>query len=112
MTTFTKLLPPEAQPAQPLLDRAHDLVLTSAERYEWPDVFQTANGPVEVAVEERRPLQIDDVFVDDKGEFWVVRPPPTFIPPMSVPAIPPIPAALATLPRLIPRPVFFSLPLV
>lgn len=74
MTTFTKLLPSDAQPAQPILARAHDLVLTSAQRAEWPEVFETAEGPVTVAVEERRPLNIDDVFVDDKGEFWVVRP--------------------------------------
>ena len=74
MTTFTKLLPSDAQPAQPILARAHDLVLTSAQCAEWPEVFETAEGPVTVAVEERRPLNIDDVFVDDKGEFWVVRP--------------------------------------
>ena len=36
MTTLTKLLPPEAAPAQPILDRAHKLPLTLAERVEWP----------------------------------------------------------------------------
>ncbi len=74
MTTLTKLLPADAQPAQPILDRAHDIVLTSEQRAQWGDVFETAEGPVNVAVEERRPLEVDDVFVDDKGDFWVVRP--------------------------------------
>ena len=74
MTTFTKLLPPEAAPAKPILDRAHPLVLTSAQRMSWGDAFETDAGTVTVAVEEKRPLLVNDVFVDDQGHFWVVRP--------------------------------------
>ena len=74
MTTLTKLLPPEAAPAQVLLERAHALVLTSAQRAEWPDVIPTELGDVTVAVEERRPLEVNDVFIDETGALWVVRP--------------------------------------
>lgn len=74
MTTFTKLLPPEAAPAQPLLERAKQLVITSEERMTWGDAFETAEGTIAVAVEEKRPLMVNDVFVDDEGQFWVVRP--------------------------------------
>ena len=44
MTTFTKLLPPEAAPAQPILARAKQLVLTSAQRMAWEDSFETPEG--------------------------------------------------------------------
>ncbi len=74
MMTFTKLLPPEAAPAQPLLERAKQLVITSEERMTWGDAFETAEGTIAVAVEEKRPLMVNDVFVDDEGQFWVVRP--------------------------------------
>ncbi len=74
MTTLTKLLPAGAHPAQPILDRAHDIVLTYEQRLTWGDKFETSEGTVAVAVEEKRPLEIDDVFVDENGEFWVVRP--------------------------------------
>lgn len=74
MTTFTKLLPPEAAPAQALLERAKQLVITSEERMTWGDAFETAEGTIAVAIEEKRPLMVNDVFVDDAGQFWVVRP--------------------------------------
>ena len=74
MTTFTKLLPPEAAPAQPILARAKQLVLTSAQRMAWEDSFETPEGVIAVSVEEKRPLFVNDVFVDDAGQFWVVRP--------------------------------------
>lgn len=74
MTTFTKLLPPEAAPAQPVLARAKQLVLTSAQRMAWEDSFETPEGVITVAVEEKRPLFVNDVFVDAEGGFWVVRP--------------------------------------
>lgn len=74
MTTFTKLLPPEAAPAQPILARAKQLVLTSAQRMVWEDSFETPEGVIAVSVEEKRPLFVNDVFVDDAGQFWVVRP--------------------------------------
>ena len=65
MTTFTKLLPPEAAPAQPILARAKQLVLTSAQRMAWEDSFETPEGVIAVSVEEKRPLFVNDVFVDD-----------------------------------------------
>ena len=74
MTTFTKLLPSDARPAAPILERASVLVLTTGERAEWGDAFETPEGRIEVKVEEHRPLQLNDVFVDEKGGFWVVRP--------------------------------------
>ena len=74
MTKLTKLLPPEAAPAQTILERAHDLVMTSAEREVWPETIETAEGTVTIAVEERRPLEVGECFVDEKGEFWAVRP--------------------------------------
>lgn len=74
MTKLTKLLPPEASPAQTILERAHDLVMTSAEREAWPETIETAEGTVTIAVEERRPLEVGECFVDEKGEFWAVRP--------------------------------------
>ena len=74
MTTLTKLLPLEAAPAQPILDRAHPLQLTLAQRVEWPSEVKVEGDVVTFAVTERRPLEVNDVFVDDKGEFWVVHP--------------------------------------
>ena len=74
MTTLTKLLPPEAAPAKPILDRAHALPMTSAERAEWPTEIAVEGGSVTFGMEERRVLEVNDVFVDEKGEFWAVRP--------------------------------------
>ena len=74
MTPLTKLLPPGAAPAKIILERAGGLVLTSAERAECPKTITTAAGEVSVAVEEMRPLEVGDVFVDDAGAFWVVQP--------------------------------------
>ena len=74
MTTLTKLLPPEAAPAQPILDRAHVLALTLAERAEWPQEVKVDGDVITFGVTERRPLEVNDVFVDEKGEFWAVRP--------------------------------------
>ncbi|MFU0841196.1 MAG: hypothetical protein ACFWTZ_01005 [Burkholderia sp.] len=74
MTTLTKLLPADAAPAKPILDRAQPIVLTSAQRMSWGDAFETEGGKVAVAVEEKRPLHVNDVFLDDAGKFWVVRP--------------------------------------
>ena len=74
MTTLTKLLPPEAAPAQPILDRAHTLSLTLAERVEWPQEVKVDSDVITFGVTERRVLEVNDVFVDEKGEFWAVRP--------------------------------------
>ena len=74
MTTLTKLLPPEAAPAQPILDRAHTLSLTLAERVEWPQEVKVDGDVITFGVTERRALEVNDVFVDEKGEFWAVRP--------------------------------------
>ena len=74
MTTLTKLLPPEAAPAQPILDRAHTLSLTLAERVEWPQEVKVDGDVITFGVTERRVLEVNDVFVDEKGEFWAVRP--------------------------------------
>ena len=74
MTTLTKLLPQGAAPAKIILETAHHLVLTSAERAECPKTLKTEAGEVTVAVAEMRPLEVGDVFVDETGAFWVVRP--------------------------------------
>ena len=76
MTTLTKLLPANAAPAQTILEKAHALPLTSAERAELPKVIHAPEGDVEVAVaaDQLRPVEVNDVFVDDKGAFWAVRP--------------------------------------
>ncbi len=74
MTTLTKLLPQGAAPAKIILEKAHHLVLTSAERAECPKTLKTEAGEVTVAVAEMRPLEVGDVFVDETGAFWVVRP--------------------------------------
>ena len=71
---LTKLLPPESTPAQTLLERAHALVLTSSEREAWPESVETPEGTVTIAVDERRPLEVGDCFIDEKGQFWVVHP--------------------------------------
>lgn len=74
MTTLTKLLPEDAHPAQAVLEKGHPLELTSAQRAEWTNAFETPAGKIDVAVEEPRPLNVADVFVDENGEFWVVVP--------------------------------------
>lgn len=74
MTTLTKLLAAEAKPAKPILDRAHQLVLTTEQRKTWTEGIETAEGKIEVAVNEERPLFVGDVLLDDQGAFWVVRP--------------------------------------
>lgn len=66
MTTFTKLLPPEAAPAQPILARAKQLVLTSAQRMAWEDSFETPEGVIAVSVEEKRPLFVNENVVDEE----------------------------------------------
>ena len=50
MSTLTKLLPANAAPAQTLLDKAHALPLTSAQRAELPQVIHTPEGEVELGV--------------------------------------------------------------
>ena len=76
MSTLTKLLPANAAPAQTLLDKAHALPLTSAQRAELPQVIHTPEGEVELGVpaDQLRPVEVNDVFVDEKGGFWAVRP--------------------------------------
>ena len=76
MTTLTKLLPAQAAPAQALLDKAHPLPLTSAQRAELPQTIHTPTGDVTVGVAaaDLRPLEVDDLFVDEAGSFWAVRP--------------------------------------
>ena len=76
MSTLTKLLPANAAPAQTLLDKAHALPLTSAQRAELPQVIHTPEGEVELGVpaDQLRPVEVNDVFVDEKGGFWADRP--------------------------------------
>lgn len=74
MTTLTKLLPANAQPAQTLLDKAKTLVMTFEQRSSWPEKMVTDHGEVTFAVQEPRALEVGDVFVAENGEFWVVRP--------------------------------------
>ena len=74
MTTFTKLLAAEAKPAKAILDRSHQLVLTTEQRKNWTSGIETSEGTFDVAVEESRPLYVNDVLLDEHGAFWVVRP--------------------------------------
>lgn len=75
MTTFTKLLPPEAAPAQPILARAKQLVLTSAQRMAWEDSFETPEGVIAVSVEEKRPLFVNDVSLTTQASSGSCVPP-------------------------------------
>lgn len=74
MTVLTKLLPAGAAPAQPLLERAKSIVLTSAERAAWPESVTVDGEVVSFGDVERRELEVGDVFLDEAGGFWVVRP--------------------------------------
>ena len=74
MTTHTKLLPPGAAPAHALLEKAGRLVLNSVQRAGCPATVSTESGEVTVDVKDMRPLEVGDVFLDDKGGFWVVAP--------------------------------------
>ena len=74
MIKLTKLLPANAAPAQTILKNAKKLMLDSDQRAAMPKSLETEYGAVEVAVQEMRPLEVNDVFVDETGAFWVVRP--------------------------------------
>ena len=74
MIKLTKLLPANATPAQTILKNAKKLMLDSDQRASMPKSLETEYGAVELAVQEMRPLEVNDVFVDETGAFWVVRP--------------------------------------
>ena len=54
MTTLTKLLSAQAAPAQTVLDKAHALPLTSAERAVLPETIHAPTGDVTLAVPAER----------------------------------------------------------
>lgn len=69
---ITKLLSPESRPAQTLLARAKKVVLTYADRVKTPAQFMIDGEAYENALGEVRPLEVDDVLVDEKGAMYVV----------------------------------------
>lgn len=73
MTTLTKLLSVDSTPAQSILEQATSLPLSTEQRLDWPEVVTVDGQRVTIAVEEKRPLYIGDVFLDAEGKFWVVR---------------------------------------
>ena len=71
---ITKLLSLESVPAPTLLARADKIVLTFDQRVQAPATFTTVAGAeLENALGETRPLEVDDVLVDERGRFYVVK---------------------------------------
>ncbi|MBQ9241340.1 MAG: hypothetical protein IJ164_08455 [Duodenibacillus sp.] len=74
MMKITKLLSLESVPAPTLLARADKIVLTFDQRVQAPATFTTVAGAeLENALGETRPLEVDDVLVDERGRFYVVK---------------------------------------
>ena len=69
---ITKLLSLESRPAQTLLSRAKKVVLSYADRVKAPATFTIDGESYENAMGEVRPLEVEDVLVDEKGAFYVV----------------------------------------
>ena len=72
MITLTRLLPAGSRPAPVLLARMKKIPLTLAQRQALPASFEAAGDSYEVKVEELRELEVDDLFMDDKGTMYAV----------------------------------------
>lgn len=69
---ITKILASEATPAKAILNRAQHVALTSLERDNLPAQVIVNGVTVETEVSDKRPLEVDDVLLDDAGHFYVV----------------------------------------
>ena len=69
---ITKLLSLESRPAQTLLARAKKVVLSYADRVKTPAELTIDGVVYENALGDVRPLEVDDVLVDEKGAMYVV----------------------------------------
>ena len=69
---ITKLLSLESRPAQTLLARAKKVVLSYADRVKTPAELPIDGIVYENALGDVRPLEVDDVLVDEKGAMYVV----------------------------------------
>ena len=72
MTTLVRLLPEGSRPAPVLLARMKKIPLTLAQRQMLPPTFEAEGETYEVKVEELRELEVDDLFMDDKGTLYAV----------------------------------------
>ena len=70
---ITKLLSLDSKPAPALLARAKKITLTAAERLNLPFEFHVDNEKLENALGDVRPLEVDDVLVDENGCFYQVK---------------------------------------
>ena len=72
MIVLTKLLPEGSKPAPVLLARMKRIPLTLAQRTALPAAFEAGEESYEVKVEGMRPLEVNDLFMDDKGGMYAV----------------------------------------
>lgn len=79
MTTLTKLLPPDARPAQILLRRAKRVALTSAERAALPRHLDAGGEHLHHTLDGHRTIEAGDVLIDEVGGFWLVEAAPESI---------------------------------
>ena len=81
MTTLTKILPAGSKPAPVLLARMKQIPLISAFRAELPSTFEAGGEAYEVTVpvDELRPLEIDDILMDDHGQLYAVSAAPEVV---------------------------------
>ncbi|WP_174703618.1 hypothetical protein [Mesosutterella multiformis] len=81
MTTLTKILPAGSKPAPVLLARMKQIPLISAFRAELPSTFEAGGEAYEVtvSVDELRPLEIDDILMDDHGQLYAVSAAPEVV---------------------------------
>ncbi|MDY2867932.1 MAG: hypothetical protein SOT69_04300 [Mesosutterella sp.] len=72
MITLKTLLPAGSKPAPVLLARLPRIFLTSAQREDLPETFESDGEQYAVAEKNLRPLEVDDIFLDDKGRLIAV----------------------------------------
>ncbi|CAN5421991.1 hypothetical protein BH09PSE6_BH09PSE6_14520 [soil metagenome] len=75
MTTLTKLIDPKSRPAAVLLKRAQVLELTAAQRLALPDHLDAGEHHLHHTLAGHRPIEVDDVLLDERGSLWVVAAP-------------------------------------
>ena len=71
---ITKILSYDATPAKVLLARAKKIPLTSAQRRELPETVTVDKVTFEIPREIVRPVEVEEVLIDEKGAFYVVEP--------------------------------------
>lgn len=70
---ITKLLSLDSAPAQTIIDRARGITLTMAERIAIPPTFTVDGETLENALGDVRPLEVNDILIDEKGGFYKVQ---------------------------------------